>query len=286
MVRLRNKIKRSCNNVKTAIAVSTPDARFSALALKDGFERSVAKVTELGFDGVELAIRDPGAVDIPALERVLKATGLPVPAIGTGQAFGTDGLSFSSPDIKIRKAALERVKSHIDLAAKLGSKVIIGLVHGGHTAGIPYDVTLSWVKDAMASLAGYAEGMGVELVLEPINRYETDLINTVDDALAFLDSVGAPNISLLVDTFHMNIEEASIEGSIRRAKGRIGHVHVADSNRWAPGLGHIDFQPVLDALIEIGYNGFLSAEILPMPTSEEALLATARWMERVKGKEV
>ncbi|NPV54176.1 MAG: sugar phosphate isomerase/epimerase [Firmicutes bacterium] len=272
--------------MKTAIAVSTPDARFSALALKDGFERSVAKVTELGFDGVELAIRDPGAVDIPALERVLKATGLPVPAIGTGQAFGTDGLSFSSPDIKIRKAALERVKSHIDLAAKLGSKVIIGLVHGGHTAGIPYDVTLSWVKDAMASLAGYAEGMGVELVLEPINRYETDLINTVDDALAFLDSVGAPNISLLVDTFHMNIEEASIEGSIRRAKGRIGHVHVADSNRWAPGLGHIDFQPVLDALIEIGYNGFLSAEILPMPTSEEALLATARWMERVKGKEV
>ncbi len=112
--------------------------------------------------------------------------------------------------------------------------------------------------------------MGVRLALEPINRYETTLINTVDEGLDLIDRVGADNFGLLLDTFHMNIEEPSIEESIRRAGDRVFHFHVADSNRWYPGAGHLNFRSILSALAEIGYEGFVSGEFLPRPDAETA----------------
>ena len=111
---------------------------------------------------------------------------------------------------------------------------------------------------------------GVRYALEPLNRYETDLIHTVADGLALIERVGAPNFGLLLDTFHMNIEEPSIDESIREAGSRIFHFHVADSNRWHPGAGHLDFAAILDTLFATGYRGFVSGEFLPIPDAETA----------------
>jgi len=121
----------------------------------------------------------------------------------------------------------------------------------------------------------YAAQRGVELVLEPINRYETNFLNTVAETLAFLDEVAAPNVGLLFDTFHANIEEPSLAGSLRAAGQHLKHVHTADSNRWAPGSGHLDFAAVVATLRQSGYDGWLSAEILPLPGSAEQAAAQA-----------
>jgi sugar phosphate isomerase/epimerase len=115
-----------------------------------------------------------------------------------------------------------------------------------------------------------AFGLGVRLALEPINRYETTLINNVAQGLELIERVAADNFGLLLDTFHMNIEEADIEASIRQCGTRIYHFHVADSNRWHPGAGHLDFKAILEALESTGYESWVSGEFLPKPDAETA----------------
>jgi len=264
--------------MKLSIAVSSPDAVFSALALKGEYEENFALVKEAGFDGAELAIKDPSKIDKERLESLLTRFGLVSPAMGTGRAFGEEGLCFSSPDETVRRAAVERICSHIDFGARLKSLIIIGLILGKNTVTPESE---GWAVECLAECAKYAAGKGVCLVIEPINRYETSFIITVDDCLRFLDRVGADNCRILLDTFHMNIEEASIEASMRRAGERVAHVHVADSNRRHPGAGHIDFRSVVDVLREIGYDGFLSAEILPHPEPAAAARATVEFLRKI-----
>ena len=123
---------------------------------------------------------------------------------------------------------------------------------------------------AIEPVAAHAASAGVRVGLEPLNRYETDLFNRQEDAAAFLDAHGLTHVRLLCDLFHMNIEEPSIEASIRAAGDRIFHFHVADSNRRHPGAGHLDFAAILDVLLETGYTGFISGEFLPLPDAETA----------------
>jgi len=110
----------------------------------------------------------------------------------------------------------------------------------------------------------------VRFALEPMNRYETDLIHTAADGLELIERVGKENFGLLLDTFHMNIEDADIGESIRTCGDRIFHFHVADSNRWYPGAGHLDFGGILDELEKTGYQGFVSGEFMPLPDADTA----------------
>ncbi len=264
--------------MKLSIAVSTPDAVFSALALKGPFGENFKLVKESGFDAVELAIKDPAKIDVANLELLLKEYSLRTCAIQTGRAFGEDGLCFSDADEAVRAAAVERIMSHIDLGARLDSLIIIGLILGKNPVT---EETERWAVRCLAECARHAAAKGVTLVVEPINRYETSFIITVDDCLRFLDMVGEDNCKILLDTFHMNIEEASIEESIRRAGGRIAHVHVADSDRRHPGAGHMDFRSIVAVLREMDYDGFLSAEILPFPEPAVAARATVNFLREV-----
>ena len=265
--------------MKLSIVLSTEQASFSALAYKGRLEANMAKMAAQGYDGVELAVRDPALIDTEKLTGTLRELKLDVPAIGTGQAYGDEGLSFTDPDAKIRAKAIDRIKAQVELGAQWDAKVIIGLIRGKICSEADSGQTLDWLVEALRQCASFAQRHNVKLALEPINRYETDLINTVGEGLELIENVGADNFGLLLDTFHMNIEEPSIEDSIRRAGDRIFHFHVADSNRWYPGAGHIDFGRVVDTLREIGYTGYLSSEILPMPDSDtcaERTIATMR----------
>ena len=238
------------------------------MAYKGRLEANIVKIAALGYDGVELAIRDPACLDYEGLTGTLREQKLAVPAIGTGQAYAEDGLSFTDADETIRAKAVERIKAQVELGAQWEALVIIGLIRGKKCNEVDSGQTLEWLVDALRQCASFAQRHSVKLALEPINRYETDLINTVSDGLKLLENVDAENLGLLLDTFHMNIEEPSIEDSIQLAGDRIFHFHVADSNRWYPGAGHIDFGRVVEALREIGYAGYLSAEILPLPDSD------------------
>lgn len=254
--------------MKTSIVLSTHATRFDGVAFKGDFEANVLKIVALGYDGVELAIRDPNLIDASSLLAALDAVGLEMPAIGTGQAWGEEGLSFTDPDESVREAAIRRVCDHVPLAAHTGAAIIIGLLRGIVKPGVDHDRAMAWLIDAVRRCSAAAAPHGVRLVLEPINRYETTLINTVAQCLELIEAVGAPNFGVLPDTFHMNIEEPSIAESLRRAGPRIYHVHLADSNRWYPGAGHIDFGEVVRALEEVGYAGYLSVEAMPVPDAD------------------
>ena len=256
--------------MKLSIVLSTQAAQFQAVAFKGDLETNLRRIALCGYDGVELAIRDPRLVDYGLLEQLLCKNNLKVPAIGTGQAWGEEGLSFTDPDPEIRRAAIERIKSHLPVASKLGAIVIIGLVRGIVKPGVEVAQAMDWLVAALQKCCEDAERQGVRLAKKPINRYETTLINNTIQGLELVDRVGAGNFGLLLDTFHMNIEEAVIEKSIQACGEHISHFHVADSNRWYPGAGHLDFKSILEALNATGYQGFVSGEFLPKPDAETA----------------
>ncbi len=248
-----------------SIVLSCQATRFEAATFQGDFENNLTKVAKLGYGGVELAIRSPHEMDYRTLYSLLDRTALLVPAIGTGQAWGEEHLSFTDPDGLVREQAVQRVLDHIPSAAHLKAHIIIGLLRGKIQPGITRVQAEEWLVIALQQCAKAADSEGVSLCLEPINRYETSLITNVDSGLEMIERVGANNFGLLLDTFHMNIEEADICAAIRKAGSHIFHFHVADSNRWHPGAGHINFKEILQTLLSIGYNGFISGEFLPVP---------------------
>jgi sugar phosphate isomerase/epimerase len=256
--------------MRLAVVLSTHAARFEAVAFKGDVASGVAKIAGWGYDGVELAVRDPKLVDADDLARTISAHGLAVPAIGTGQAWGEEGLSFTSDDERVRAAAVERIASHVPLAARLDALIILGLIRGITPEGQTHEASMEYLVEAIRACAAAAAGTGVRFALEPLNRYETDLIHTVEDGLRLVERVGAESFGLLLDTFHMNIEEPVIEASIRSCGDRIFHFHVADSNRWYPGAGHLDFGSILDSLSATGYSGFVSGEFVARPDADTA----------------
>jgi sugar phosphate isomerase/epimerase len=256
--------------MKLSIVLSTHAAAFQAVAFKGDFEANVAKIASWGYDGVELAVRDPKLVNAGQLERVVSECGLVVPAIGTGQAWGEEGLSFTSNNPAVRAAAIERISSHIPLAAQLDAIVILGLIRGITPDGQTHEQSMEYLVEAIQQCATAAEGTSVRFALEPMNRYETDLIHTAADGLDLIGRVAKNNFGLLLDTFHMNIEESDICAGIRACGDRIFHFHVADSNRWHPGAGHLDFRGILEELEKTGYQGFVSGEFMPFPDADTA----------------
>ncbi len=271
-----------------ALVVSLEATTFDAVAMRDGWA-ALDRVAALGFDGVEIAVRDPLQVDGARLADHCARRELPVVALGTGQAYLHEGLALTAAEAGIRRAASERLLQHIGLASILnavpgappgGVLVIVGLLRGG--AGESRAQAETWLEEGLRPALAAAGEAGVGVVVEPLNRYECDLINTVEEALALITRIDHPRLGVLADTFHMNIEEASIETSLRRAGPSLRHVHLADSNRRAPGWGHLDFRPILETLRDIGYRGYLSAETLPHPDPDGAARQTVEYLHSVQ----
>ncbi len=268
--------------MRLSIVLSTQSAKFEAVAFKGDFETNMAKIAGWGYEGVELAIRDPKLVDPVKLEGLLSSHGLKVPAIGTGQAWSEERLSFTSSDKSIRWKAIERIKSHFPLAARFKALIIIGLMRGITPEGQTRVQSLEYLAACLQECCEEAEKSGIQLALEPINRYETDLIPSVSQGLDLLQRVDAKNLGLLLDTFHMNIEEVNIEDSLKKCREHLFHFHVADSNRWYPGAGHLDFPSILHTLNSTGYKGWVSGEFLPKPDPDTAALRAIGYLRTIK----
>lgn len=226
------------------------------------WREALVEVSAAGFDGVELAITDPQLLETLAVAEVLEAEDLRLLSITTGQAAGLEGLSLSTPDDAVRRRAIRRIQAHMAFAETFGAVVIVGSLRGA-------DGDVGLLADSLRECAAFSGE--VTLALEPLNRYESRLLNRVDETLRFVDGLDAENVGILFDTFHANIEEASIGGSIARLGDRLAHVHLADSNRWVPGYGHIDFAGVRKALEGIDYRGGLVLEPLPRPDVDRLL---------------
>lgn len=254
--------------MKSAITISlVPEAAGGPFVFWHDLAGACQQASELGFDAIEIF---PPSGAIPEIN----LNGLALAAMGTGAGWVKHKLTLTSPDQSVRQKAQEFIRGIISTAATLGAPAIIGSMQGRAEVGMPRSQSLGLFRQAVAELADHAASQKQMLLLEPLNRYETNLLNTAQQGLEFLDSLRKPNVKLLLDLFHMNIEEQDIAGSIRKAGSRVGHVHLADSNRRAAGFGHTDFAPIIKALREINFTGYLSAEILPLPSPEEAAAQT------------
>lgn len=258
--------------MRVALTATPSVARFAPIAFRGKAVEAFALARKLGFDGVELHLRSVDDVDRTEIKRLVNETGLGVPTLGTGMAAGEDGLTLSDPDPMVRRAAVERVRGHIELAAELGSMVTIGIMSGklGHNPD-ERPARRAGAIESLLEVCEVAREAGVTILLEPLNRYECDWISTLSDGIAVTNELGCPNLKLLADTFHENIEEADICKSIREAAPYLGHVHLVDTNRQAVGHGHLEVRAVLDTFKDTGYNGWYSFEVLPIPDAETAL---------------
>jgi sugar phosphate isomerase/epimerase len=265
--------------VKFGIAVSTADALPSAFVVyRDDLCSLIDRCADLGYDGVELALRSADQVDVGAIRRRLGATGLEIPCISSGQVFAADGLYFTHPDESIRRAAVDRITGMIRLAAEFGAKVNTGRVRGIVAEGESAETTAGRYLDCLHRCADAAEPLGVELIVEPVNRYEVNFINNCAEGLAIVRRAARRSVKLMPDLFHMNIEDPSFRESFEAARDAITYVHVADSNRLAPGWGHLPFSEIFGILSDIGYQGYLTAEILPQPDPDSAARQAIRFL--------
>ncbi len=256
-----------------AITATPSQPRQAPLLLCGDVADAFRQAAELGCHGVELHIRRAEDLNSQAVKQLVATYGLPVPTLGTGMA-AADGLSLCDPHQEVRARTVDRVRGHIELAAVIGSAVTIGILSGklGDCSGEERFRRRRQGLESLSELCALARGAGVTVLLEPLNRYECDYINTLADAMQVKDEIGASNLKLLADTYHMNIEEADLSASLKAVGALLGHVHLADTNRQAPGHGHLDVAEVLGALAEIGYQGYLAFEVFPLPDARTAIL--------------
>ncbi len=239
-----------------------------------------AKAAEFGFDAVEVFPRSAAELDVSLLRSCLDRNDLKLAAMGTGAGWLVKKLRLTDQNETIRQQAKEFITEIINLAGQFGAPAIIGSMQGRAESGLSHEQHLVWLAEALDELAPRAADHGMMLLFEPINRYETNLINTTADGAKLIRSLKADNVKLLSDLFHMNIEEADIASALRSAGSLVGHVHFADSNRQAVGFGHTPIPPIIEALRNIGYTGYLSAEVLPLPDSHEAARQTIESFRR------
>ncbi len=238
-----------------------------------------ANLAAMGYDGVDLFFPDPAAADVAAARKALKANGLAVTMLAAQGDLMADGLFLNLPDRLPR--LLEASRRHLAVCAELGAMPNVGFLRGQHKA-VPggREESLKYMAEGLHAYCALAADYGVRVLLEPINRYEIDSVPTVDAALALCRQAGDPaNLCLLLDIFHMNIEESSLAAAIARARGRIGHVHFVENTRAVPGMGCLDLGSLAECLGAAGYDGFLGIEAIPGRRPEEEArqgLATVR----------
>ncbi len=267
--------------IRSSITVSlVPEARGGPFVFWDDLPAACRKAKALGFDAIEVFPTSAAELDASALQTLLSDHGLALAAMGTGAGWLREKLNLTLPLLEARVQARDFIRSIIDLAGSLGAPAIIGSMQGRWTDEVDRDTATGYLADALEALGADAAAHGVPLIYEPLNRYETNLVNTIEAGVALLKTLSTRNVVLLADLFHMNIEERDLAAAIHAGQGHIGHVHFVDSNRRPAGCGHTNFGPIAHALAEIDYHGYASAEAFPYPDSDSAAEATIKTFHR------
>lgn len=235
------------------------------------------RVAELGYDVIEVCIEDPQKVTPEWLIHESQRTGTDVGICG---AFGPDR-DVSDPDPRRRENGIAYLRGCVDVAAAVGSPHVAGPMFsatGRAELLEPGERRARWQNavESLRTVADYAGDRGVRLAIEPLNRFETDMVNTIEQGLNLCDDIGRENVGLLVDTFHMNIEEKDIAEAVRSAGSRIFHVQVSENDRGTPGSGHVPWDSFFDSLNDINYSGQIVVESF-LPTVKEIARAVSLW---------
>ena len=259
--------------IKSAVTVSIVEqARRGPFVFHDDVADACRIASELGFDAIELFAPSAGAIRSLPLADLLKRHNLKLAAVGTGAGMVVHKLHLCDPDPARRQKAEQFIRDIMSAGAEYAAPAIIGSMQGKWDDVVDQPTAQGYLRDALQRLGEHAESLATTLIYEPLNRYETNMANTMQQGVELLKPLATKSVKLLADLFHMNIEEVSIADALRNAGAHVGHVHFVDSNRQAAGRGHMEFAPIASALASIGYDGYASAEAFPIPDS----LSTAR----------
>ena len=270
--------------VKSSVTITlVPQIKDGPWIYQSPLEISIPRAAELGFDGVELFTVSGNSVDSDVLTRLLETYNIKLSAVGTGAGKVVNGLTLTDPNPEVREEAVSFITEMIKFGARFNAPAIIGSMQGNVNPGTDKEKSISWLIDGLSILGDVAEQLEVKLFFEPLNRYETNLINSLEEGVELIKSLKTQNIALLADLFHMNIEEKSIPETIMNCGQNIGYVHFADSNRRPIGMGHLLMNEIADVLKKIGYQGYISAEALPWPDPDTAAKQTIRSFKKYFG---
>lgn len=261
--------------IRSAVTIAlVPEIKKGPWIFWDDLEKGIRQASKLGFDAIELFTPHADAIDPDHLKALLNDAGLALAAVGTGAGKVLHGLSLTDPNPQVRQDAKAFIRSMMSFGAGFGAPAIIGSMQGMALAGSDPGQSISWLAEGLKELDTFAASLGTTLIYEPLNRYETNLINILGDASNLITTHALGHTKLLADLFHMNIEETNIAESITKHIHHIGHVHFADSNRRPIGCGHTDMNAIAQALKDNHYSGFVSAEAFPWPDPDQAAQQT------------
>ncbi|MFX1498281.1 MAG: sugar phosphate isomerase/epimerase family protein [Promethearchaeota archaeon] len=237
----------------------------------------------LHYKGIELSLLEPEKLDAKKFLDVIESFQMKIPALGTGGTFLRFGYSLGDNDEAIRKKAIERIKKYIEFANAIESKVIIGLIRGRYRFDSSPKKERLNIIHSLKECCWIAYNSNVELVFEPINQFETDSFNTISQSLELLKEIGSDNLKLLIDSFHTYLEEdpGFMWEDLKDVSPLVGHLHLADTNRRAPGTGHFDFKTFLDIFKRIEYDGFASIETIMKPSFEEVARKSSEYLKLI-----
>lgn len=254
-----------------AITVGYHDAFEKALVVFRGVEENLPVIAELGYGGIELAIFDRSNVeDSTAMKTLLRRYGLELPVISTGQVLTMREVYFTHRDKEVRDRAVEIFSEIMDLGGEFDADINISRIRGSIPEGDTLEQALSRLSACLEPLCVKAEKLGISLVLEQMNRFETNYLLSVQEIAEYIRGTGFPALKIHADTFHMNIEDVDMTGILEEHRDLLGYIHFADSNRLAPGWGHTDFDSFLRCLHGVGYEGWIGIEVLPQPDAVSA----------------
>lgn len=260
----------------SAVYTLTEKPLFEA-AISAPLKPTLKLMAELGYEGLEVNLPNPFKVDELRLLATLRQYGLNLSAVSTGLSHIAYGLSLTHPSHQTRKKTLIFLKRYAELAWNLGCNyVVLGLIKG-RLEGRPKTQVEKLLKQTLEELLAETEDYQTVYLVEPINRRETDFINTVEEALQIAET-HPERTRILADTYHLNLE-GNLHENIRKIGAHLGYVHVADTGRLPPGLGRINWRKLVSQLKNTGYRGYLSLEALPKPSYTEALRKTAETLK-------
>jgi len=220
-------------------------------------------ISDIGYDDIEIPLNEPQNIDIQLVKKLSNKFNIDVT---TSVALPTNA-NFMSTNQKEREYAKHFMKNCIEMASSIGSSVLGGVIYApwGKTDVNKKPEMFDFLAESLTDLGNYAKKLNVKLCIEPVNRFESNVVNTAEGGLALIEKTSSDNIFLLLDTFHMNIEEKDIVLTVKRTGKMVGHFHTCENDRGIPGTGHIPWKDIMNTLKEIKYNDYLIFEAFKAP---------------------
>ncbi len=232
-----------------------------------------SRIREWDFDGVELFLSPEEPADIARAKRTLDHLNLE----RTTCSVLPREAHLVSTQAEVRARGIDYLRRCVQRTAEMGARLICGPLYAGlgvMTGRRRTDEEWKWAIEGLGVVARRGQELGITLCIEPLNRFETYFLNTLQDASRLVREIGAPNVRIHFDTFHANIEEGQPAVAVRSAGQNIGHVHISENDRGTPGTGHVDWRGILSALKDVGYDGWLTIESFAQPEPELASAAS------------